>query len=278
MYLVICLLINADWLLLEGQKRLTYYQLKEKFSRLIRQIVNQSPKQKDQLGGKFNRLIRQILNQSPKQKDSLEACKALCIELRASDNANVSLFSPEKVLEINSCSDFRQFFEIVGQHFNWDEPSILTEIIKECGLEETEKKFNEYKKEMATFRTLEIVSSNKSDPPPGFERFHVVIDKPYIKLTLDKYEDIKTFIFNTLDVHRYVTSKYIRILLDPLHLEWHVTTQAVPLMIKMAYEQREVFKRKFFIFMEIGKEVIINTNTEQISVSFIMKIMYALTF
>lgn len=238
-------MINADDWVYEGQKRLTYYQLRLNFSRLI----------------------RLILHQGPQQKDSLEACKALCIDLRASNSANVSLFSPEKVLEINNCNDFRQFFETVGQHLNWDEPSILTEIINECGLKEIAQKLNEYKKKMATFGTIEIVVSNKSDPPPGFEKLCVIIDKPYVKLTLDKYEDIKNFIFKNLDVHRYVTSGYIRVLLDPLHIEWHVTTQAVPHMIKIAHEQQKDFRSKSFIFMEIGKEVIIDGDTEQSSVS-----------
>ena len=253
-----CLLINKDEWVYEGHKRLTY----------------------DQLRVNFSRLICLILNQGPQQKDSLEAYKTLCIDLRASNSANIPLFSPEKVLEINNSNDFRQFFEIVGQHLNWDEPSILTEIINECGLKKIGQKFNEYKKEMATFRTIEIVSSDKSDPPPGFEKLSVVIDKPYVILTLDKYEDIKSFIFKNLDVHRYVTSGYIRVLLDPLHLEWHVTTQAIPHMIKMAHEEQEVFKSKSFIFMEIGKEVIIDANTEQSSVSLHAQIVikiYALT-
>ena len=224
----------------------------------------------DQLRAEFSRLlmrIRRILSQSPNRGDNLEACKELCIYLKASNNASVPLFSPEKVLEINGCRDFRQLFEIVGQHLNWDEPSILTEIINECDSDEAEQEFKKYKRKMAVFRALDIISSTKSNPPPGFEKFCVIIDKPYIKFTVDKYEEIKAFIFKNLDVRQYVTSEYIRVLLDSIHIEWHVTTQAIPHMIKMAYEQREVFKSKFFIFMEIGTEVIIDANTEQLSVS-----------
>ena len=70
---------------------------------------------------------------------------------------------------------------------------------------------------------MEGVSGNPRNP----SKTAPVIDKPYVKLTVDKYEDMKSFIFNNLDVHRYVTSGYFRVLLDPLHLEWHVTTQAI---------------------------------------------------
>ena len=121
---------------------------------------------------------------------------------------------------------------------------------------------------MAISRALEIISSTVSNPPPGFENFCVIIDKSYKKLTVEKYEEIKTFIFNSLDVHRYIATGYIRVLFGSLHLQWHVTVQAVSHMIRMAREQQAIFKKNYFVFMQIGKEVVINTQTEQASVSF----------
>ena len=241
----------------------------------------------DQLRAEFGRLlmrIRRILSLSPNKEDNLEACKELCIYLRAtrhSDSANIPLFSSEKVSEINNCRNFRQLFEILSQHLSWEEHSILAEIINECGSDEAEQEFKKYKRKMAIFKALEIISSTESSPPPGFEKFCVIIDKPYIQLTVEKYEEIKDFIFSYLDVRQYVTTGYIRVLYDSLHLEWHVTTQAIPHMIKMAHEQRELFngkhfvlmemqeffKIKRFVFMEIRNEVIIDTQTEQTSVS-----------
>ena len=226
----------------------------------------------DQLRAEFSRLlmrIRRMLSQSPNQEDNLEACKELCIYLKASNNANIPLFSPEKVLEINNCSNFKQLFEIISQHLSWDEYSILAEIINECGSDEAQQEFKKYKRKMAIFKALEIISSTESSPPPGFEKFCVIIDKPYIQLTVEKYEEIKQFIFSYLDVRKYVTTGYIRVLLDSIHIEWHVTTQAIPHMIKMAHDKQvlEFFKRKCVVFMEIGNEVIINTQNEQTSVS-----------
>ena len=229
----------------------------------------------DQLTAEFSRLlmrIRRILSQSPNQEDNLEACKELCIYLRTtscSNSANIPLFNSEKVSEINNCRNFRQLFEILSQHLSWDEHSILAEIINECGSDEAEQEFKKYKRKMAVFQALEIIGSTESSPPPGFEKFCVIIDKPYVQLTSEKYEEIKQFIFSYLDIRTYVTTGYIRVLFDSLHLEWHVTTQALPHMIKMAYEKQEFFKSKRFVFMEIGNEVIINTQTEQTSVSLI---------
>ena len=93
----------------------------------------------------------------------------------------------------------------------------------------------------------------------------MIIDKPYKKLTIEKYEEIKEFIIENLDIHRYVTNEYIRVLFDSLYLEWHVTSQATPHMIKKANEQKTFFKKNFVVFMQIGEKIIINKHTKQIS-------------
>ena len=194
-------------------------------------------------------------------------CKQLCAYLKASDNTKTLLFTPEKLTEINNCGNFRQFFEIVNQHLSWDECYILAEIIDECESDEAEQEFSKYKRKMAISQALEIINSVESEPPPGFEKFCVIIDKPYKKLTVEKYEETKTFIFNNLDTHRYVTNKYIRVLFDSLHIEWHVTVQAIPYMIAMAYKQQACFEGNFFVFMKIGSETIIDLHSERASVS-----------
>ena len=223
----------------------------------------------DQLRAEFGRLlmrVRRILSNSPKQEDNLEACKEFCKYLKVSSSAKVSLFSSEKLKEISNCKDFEQLFIIVNDHLSWDEPYILTEIIDECDSDEAEQEFNKYKRKMAVSKALEIIASIKSDPPPpGFEKFHVVVDKPYKQLTIEKYEEIKSFIFDNLDVRRFVTTGYIGVLFDSLHLEWHVTMEATSYMIKMAHERKSLFETNFIVLMQIGKEVIIDTHTKQTS-------------
>ena len=84
----------------------------------------------DQLRAKFGRLIMticRILSKCSNWEDDLDACKELCIYLKASGNANIPLFSPEKIVEINNYRDFKQLFEIVNHHLSWDEHSILDE-------------------------------------------------------------------------------------------------------------------------------------------------------
>lgn len=221
--------------------------------------------------------IRHILSQSPNKDVNLEACKELCFYWEASDNANIPLFNTEKKSKINNCKDFKELFEIISEHICWDEHSILTQIIDECNSDEAKKEFTKYQRKGAISKSLEIISSNESYPPPGFEKFCVIIDKPYRQLTVEKYEETKEFIFKNLDTKLYCTNAYIRVLFDSLHLEWYVTTQAIPHMIKIALKRKNFFKENYFIFMKIGNEVIIDMHTEQtLAVSFIF--MYILCF
>ena len=207
--------------------------------------------------------IREILSDLPNQSEKLEKCKEFFMYLKAHDTVNVPLFNPEKISEIKKCNDFKQLFEIVNQHLNWDEPDVLTAFIELCDSKKAEEELNEYKRKMAVSKGLEIINSIKSDPPQGFEKFCVVIRKSYKKLTLEKYNEIKSFIFENLEVRCHVTTGYISVLFDSLHLEWHVTMQAVPHMIKMAHEQQTIFINNDFIVLKIGKKDIIDMHTTQ---------------
>ena len=207
--------------------------------------------------------IRRILSRSPNQENNLEACKELCCYLKVSGNGNIPLFSTEKKKEIRNCKNFEELFDIASQHLSWMEHSPLDEIIDECDSSDAVKEFNQYKKKMGACQALGIISSADSDPPEGFERVCVVINQPYKQLTIEDYDRIKSFIFTNLNVHRYVTTGYIRVLFDSLHLEWHVTTQAIPHMINMANKQRALFIRRSYVFMQIGKQIIINKDAER---------------
>ena len=223
----------------------------------------------DQLRTEFGRLIMTIcciLNKSPDWQNNLESCKDLCIFLKTSDTTNVPLFNQE---EIYNCKNFKQLFGIVNHHLSWDEHFILNEIIDICDSKEAEEEFAKYKRKIAVSQCLDIISSTTANNglPKGFAKFCVILDVSYRKLTLEQYKEIKAFIFDNLDVHRYITTGYIRVLFGSLCLEWHVTMQAVPHMIKMAHEQRALFMKNFYIFMQIGEEVIICTFVKYTPVS-----------
>ena len=75
-------------------------------------------------------------------------------------------------------------------------------------------------------------------------------------------------IFEKLNTNNYCIVKQIRVQYPSLHLEWHVTTQVVPRMIKIAQKQQEFFKSKCYSFMQIGKQIIFDVHTKLKSVSF----------
>lgn len=78
----------------------------------------------DYLRAQFGRLVLticRILENSPNRNNNLEICKQYCAYLKTSDNTNTLLFSGETRKELNDCSNFKQFFEIVNQHLSWDE-------------------------------------------------------------------------------------------------------------------------------------------------------------
>ena len=200
--------------------------------------------------------IRSILSRCPNENNKLEACKEICIYLKASGNVNIPLFDREQKSEIRNCRNFEELFDIVSQHLSWMEHSPLDEIIDECDSDEAVKEFDQYKKKLGAYQALELIGSAESDPPKGFERVCFVINKRYKRLTVQDYEEIKSFIFANLEVYRYVTTGYIRLLFGSLSLEWHVTTQAISHMIKMAYTHQVIFIKKFYVFIQIGEEII----------------------
>ena len=60
-----------------------------------------------------------------------------------------------------------------------------------------------------------------------------------------------------------MTSGHIKVLYNPLHLEWHVTMQSISRMVKTAHEKQGLFESCSAIFMQIGKEVIIKVTVYQ---------------
>ena len=217
----------------------------------------------DQLRAEFDSMVMvicQALGQSPNWKSNLETCKNFFACLKACNNANVLLFNARNLTKINKCKDFRDLLKIVNPHLNWDEHFILSEIIDKCDSFKAGMELKKYMRKIIASKDVEITST-KDTPPPGFQVFCVIINKPYKILTAEKYKELKTFIFNNLNVHCYVTTGHIKVLYDPLHLEWHITVQSISHMVKTAHEKQDFLKEHAIVFMQIGKEVIISSHT-----------------
>ena len=91
-----------------------------------------------------------------------------------------------------------------------------------------------------------------------FVKLCIVIDKPFKNITPKEYENVKAYLLDNLNVNAYTTARFIRMFYHSLHIEWLVTIQAVPHMIKTANQSKIEFLKEKFVFMKIGSEIVID--------------------
>ena len=199
-----------------------------------------------------------ILSKSPNQQDNLETCKDYCSLLRVSGSSNDLLFKTEDIAKLKECSKFKQLVDIINPHVSWDEHSILTQIVSKCKSVEGQEEIEKFQKKLALYQALQIISSTSKQDSEEFAKLCVIIHKPYENVTTDEYKKVKAYIFDNLNVYPYVAVGYIRMLYHSLHIEWLVTVQAVPHMIKSAHQNKDIFIKRNFVFMQIESEVVIN--------------------
>ena len=203
--------------------------------------------------------ICEILNISPDQESNLEKCKKYCLLLpvASGDDSSPPLFGREK---IEGCADFNQLFEILKWCMNWEEHSILLNIVEECRSTKARNQITKFRNKLALHDGLQAICDIPKDVFVSKEvaRFYVIIDKPYNKLSIKKFKEIKDFIVATLGVNPSVLTKYSKLLYGSIHIEWLITVQAVPFIIKMAYQKKDTFIKEKFVFMQIGADVIID--------------------
>ena len=199
-----------------------------------------------------------------KCQDKLEQSKQLCSNLTISNNSDELLFSDEQLHNINTCTKFSELFRILRKHWSWKDYSILTHIISNTGLEEARDEAELFKKTMASYQGMKIISENISPNsiPQDYIRLSIIIDKPYRELSLQNFTELQEFIFSNLDVKQYIALPFIRFLFCSLHLEWYVLKKAAAHMIKMAKLNEEVFVRNSVVFIQVDQFVVLDSKAE----------------
>ena len=199
-----------------------------------------------------------------KCKDKLEECKELCSNLTISGNSDVLLFSDEQLVKINECTSFQQLFKILRENWNWKEYSLLKTIITICDSEEAEAELDKFEKLMSSFCGMKLISDkySPSELPVNYVKLCITIDKPYKSLTLQDFYELRTFIFEHLDVQKYITLPFIKFLFSSLHLEWYIPMQAVSHIIKMVHQNRMRFVQKSIVLIRIGDKSILDVQRE----------------
>ena len=200
------------------------------------------------------------MSNTPNQQDNLEKCKDYCsVNFTVSEKSSGLIFSAENITKIKECANFKQLFEIVSKHTSWDEHSMLTHIAIECESTEGQQEIEKFDKKLALFEGLQIISSKSTQSfSEDFMKFCVIIRKPYKNVTIKEYKRVKAYICSKLEIKPSATAGFVTLLFHSLHIEWLVTVQAVPHMIKIAHQKKDILIKHDFVFMQIGTEVVIN--------------------
>ena len=254
------------------------------FSRLFAFIAEPTSSTSDLLSVNFSRFVMTVRKTLEQCKDKLEACKELCSNLTISGNSDVLLFSDEQLAEINQCTSFQQLFTILRKHWNWKEYSILKGIIAESDSLEAKGELHKFEKLMGSYFGMKLISDeySPSELPVNYVKLCITIDQPYKDLTLQQYDELRTFIFEHLDVKKYIAQPFIKFLFSSLHLEWYIPVQAISHLIKAVHQNKGALIQKSVVLIKVGEKTILDTkrrssepNTKQVTnVTLIMQSSY----
>ena len=194
--------------------------------------------------------------------EKLKLCKSICSNLTI-DDSDVLLFSDEQLDKINKCATFEQLFTILRKHWSWKEYSILKTIIATCESKEAEDELDKFEKLMSAYRGMELIS--EEGLPDGilenYVKLCIKIEKPYKSLTLQDFSELKTFIFEHLNVREYIALPFIKFLFSSLHLEWYIPMQAVSHIIKAVHQNKKIFVQKSIVLIKIGEKSILDVES-----------------
>jgi len=225
-------------------------------------IAEQTSSTSDLLGVHFSTFVMTIRKILEKCKDKLEACKELCSNLTISGNSDILLFSDEQLARINECTTFQQLFAILRKHWNWKEYSILKGIITESGSEEAKDELYKFERLMGSYCGMKLISDKYSpnELPVNYVKLCITVDRPYKDLTLQDYDELRTFIFEHLDVQKYIALPFIKFLFSSLHLEWYIPIHAVSHVIKAVHQNNQVLIQKSILLVKIGEKSVLDVH------------------
>ena len=197
-------------------------------------------------------------------KDKLEACKELCSNLTISGNSDVLLFSDEQLAEINQCTSFQQLFTILRKHWNWEEYSILKGIIAESGSKEAKEELHKFEKFMGSYHSMKLISDKhlSNISPEDYAKLYLIIEQPYKDLTPEDFKELRTFIFQHLDIKEYTALPFGKFIFRSLHLEWYVPVQAVSHIVKMIRKNKKVLIEKSIVLIKVGDKNILDVKSK----------------
>ena len=216
----------------------------------------------------FSTFVMTVRTMLEKCADKLGSCKEICCNLTIG-NSDILLFSDEQLDKINKCLSFQQLFTILRRYWSWKEYSILKTIITVCESDEAEAELNKFEKIMGSYYGMKLISESYSPTelaefPENYVKLCITVDKPYKSLTLQDFCELRTFIFEHLEVKKYIALPFIKFLFSSLHLEWYIPVQAVSHVIKMVHLNKRAFIQKSISLIKIGDRSILDIQDDSL--------------
>ena len=120
---------------------------------------------------------------------------------------------------------------------------------------------------MAAKVGMEIIFDTQHKLSRDAIKLSLCVDKPYSRFTVEEYQELKSFIFKTLQVNSYIKYPYIKVLYGSIHIDWYVPVQAADHMITMASVKKQVLMQNHsIIFLKIGYTTAFDCSESQVRI------------
>ena len=217
--------------------------------------------------------IEEILMKS-NEVENLKAIKSICGYLPISNNSDKLMFTAEQLEEIDACGKIGEIFRKLRFHLRWDDHLILTAIIDRLDSEECEELLGKFQSKIDCQMRLEEIfeecKKHKEEIPKGFNKMVAIVNKKYSKITKEEYDQLKCFITEHCGVESYVLSPFLNISSSSLLLEWLVSSTAITHMVETATNNKHMFIKESFVFLQIAATIVLDTKNEVCYVSLVV--------
>ena len=225
--------------------------------------------------------IEEILMTSNEVKN-LKAIKSICGYLPISNNSDKLMFTTEQLKEIDACSNIGEMFRKLRFHLRWDDYFILTAIIVRLDSEECEELLETFESkidcQMKLKEIFEKCKKHEQEIPKGFDKMVAIVNKKYSRITKEEYDQLKCFITEHCGVESYVLSPFLNMSPSSLLLEWLVPSTAITHMVETATNNKHIFIKQSFVFLQIAAIVVLDIKNEVWYVSLVASIERNKTF
>ena len=205
---------------------------------------------------------------------NLKAIKSICGYLPISNNSDTLMFTAEQLEEIDACSKIGEIFRKLRFHLRWDDHLILTAIIERLDSEECEELLGKFESKIDCQMKLEQIfekcKKHKEEIPKGFNKMVAIVNKKYSQITKGEYNKLKCFITKHCGVESYVLSPFLNMSSSSLLLEWLVPSTAITHMVETATNNKHMFIKESFLFLQIATTVVLDIKNEVWYVSLVV--------